>query len=295
MLTSDGETDTFDIVSGILQGDTLAPFLFIIVLDYVQRISLDEKGLLIHPRRSRRNPSVHVTVLDFEDDLAITSDTAQNAEELLHAVEEAAAHVGLHCNTTKTEFISSSNDSTVKSLSGNALKRVDDFKYLGSYIMCSAKDFRTRKGQAWNACHKLEKVWRSSLPNKLKLDLFKTVVQPILAYGSETWTLKAKEVKRVDGCYANLLRRVQNISWRKHFTLSQIYGDLQPLSVTLAKRTPQFAGHALRAKGESYLASSFGRTTGRKLTFSDTISRDTGIKVDDFHAAMANKNCLVQN
>ena len=108
------------------------------------------------------------------------------------------------------------------------------------------------------------------------LTYLKTVVEPIPAYGSETWTLKAKEVKRVDGCYANLFRRVQNTSWRKHFTLSQIYGDLWPLSVTLAKRTPQFAGHALRAKGESYLASSFGRTTGRKLTFSDTISRDTG-------------------
>ena len=90
-------------MSGILKGDTLAPFLFIIVLDYVLRISLDagyEKGLLIHPRGSRRHPSVHVTAADV---LAITSGTVQNAEELRHAVEEAAAHVGLHCNTTKTE------------------------------------------------------------------------------------------------------------------------------------------------------------------------------------------------
>ena len=187
VLTSDGETDPFDIVSGILQGDALAPFLFIIVLDYVLRITVGagcEKGLLIHPRRSRRHPSVHVTDLDFADDLAITSSgTAQNEEELLYAVEEAAAHICLHCNTTKTEFISSSNDATVKSLSVKVLKRVDDFKYLGSYIMYSAKDFRSRKCQAWNACNKLEKVWRSNLPNKLKLDLFKTVVEPILKYG----------------------------------------------------------------------------------------------------------------
>ena len=38
VLTSDGETDTFDIMSGILQGDTLAPFLFIIVLGYMSQI-----------------------------------------------------------------------------------------------------------------------------------------------------------------------------------------------------------------------------------------------------------------
>ncbi|KXJ21772.1 LINE-1 retrotransposable element ORF2 protein [Exaiptasia diaphana] len=55
VITPDGETDFFDIEAGVLQGDTLAPFLFIIVLDYVLRISLDqhnEKGLQLHPRRS---------------------------------------------------------------------------------------------------------------------------------------------------------------------------------------------------------------------------------------------------
>ena len=63
-----------------------------------------EKGLLIHPRRSRRHPSVHVTDLDFADDLAITSDTVQNAEELLHVVEEAAVHVGLHCKPRQNSY-----------------------------------------------------------------------------------------------------------------------------------------------------------------------------------------------
>ena len=69
------------------------------------------------------------------------------------------------------------------------------------------------------------------------------------------------------------------ISWRKHFTLSQIYGDLQPLSVTLAKRRGQFAGHAFRAKGEIIVDILLRKaSTGRKLAFPDTISRDTGIK-----------------
>ena len=29
-----GETELFDILAGVLQGDTLAPYLFIIALDY---------------------------------------------------------------------------------------------------------------------------------------------------------------------------------------------------------------------------------------------------------------------
>ena len=35
-----GNTDFFDIVTGVLQGDKLAPFLFIICLDYELRISI---------------------------------------------------------------------------------------------------------------------------------------------------------------------------------------------------------------------------------------------------------------
>ena len=36
-----GDTDYFDIVSGVLQRDTLALFALIICLDYVQRTSID--------------------------------------------------------------------------------------------------------------------------------------------------------------------------------------------------------------------------------------------------------------
>ena len=37
----DGDTDFFDIVAGVLQGDTLAPYPLIICLDYVLRTSID--------------------------------------------------------------------------------------------------------------------------------------------------------------------------------------------------------------------------------------------------------------
>ena len=37
----DGDTPFFEITTGVLQGDTLAPFLFIICLDYILKNSLD--------------------------------------------------------------------------------------------------------------------------------------------------------------------------------------------------------------------------------------------------------------
>ena len=41
ILSSDGETELFSIIAGISQGDTLAHFLFIIVVDYFLRMSVD--------------------------------------------------------------------------------------------------------------------------------------------------------------------------------------------------------------------------------------------------------------
>ena len=37
----DGDTDYFDIVTGVLQRDALTPYLFIICLDYVLQTSID--------------------------------------------------------------------------------------------------------------------------------------------------------------------------------------------------------------------------------------------------------------
>ena len=55
--SSDGDTDFFDSVAGVLQGDTLAPYLLIICLDYVVRTSIDkmkENGFKLIKERSRR-------------------------------------------------------------------------------------------------------------------------------------------------------------------------------------------------------------------------------------------------
>ena len=68
---------------------------------------------------------------------------------------------------------------------------VSDYVYLGSYISSSEKDFTTRKGKAWAACNAMIKIWSSNL-DVFKIKNFKAVVEPILVYGSETWTLLKK-------------------------------------------------------------------------------------------------------
>ncbi len=52
----DGDTEYFDIVAGVLQGDLLAPYLFIICLDYILR--KNQNGF----RRNRSTTSQILTI-----------------------------------------------------------------------------------------------------------------------------------------------------------------------------------------------------------------------------------------
>ena len=73
IITLDGECVVFEILAGVLQGDPLAPFLLIIVLDYALSIpALKEHkdlGFTITPRKSRRIGPVIFSDLDFADDI----------------------------------------------------------------------------------------------------------------------------------------------------------------------------------------------------------------------------------
>ena len=78
VLTPEGETTNFNINTGVLQGDPLAPYLFIIVLDYALRTAIDDReGLTLTRRRSTRHPASHLSDLDYADDIA---NTIQEAE-----------------------------------------------------------------------------------------------------------------------------------------------------------------------------------------------------------------------
>ena len=64
------ETEYFNIVAGVLQGDKLASYLFIICLDYVLRTSIDkirENSFEMTKKRSRRYPAKTITDADNAD------------------------------------------------------------------------------------------------------------------------------------------------------------------------------------------------------------------------------------
>ena len=248
-----GDTDFFNLVAGVLQGDTLAPFLFILTLDYVLRTSVDKLngfGCTLEKAKSRRYPAKKITDADYADDLALFSDKIDDAERLFHAVEEAAARIGLYVNAKKTEYVCYMQNGEIKDLKGTTLKEVEHFTYLGSNISSTEKDAMIRIAKAWSALSRLRTIWKSSLPDNTKRNFFRAVVESVLIYGSTAWTLTKHLEDKLDGTYTRMLRAILNKSWKQHPTNDQLYGNIPKVSDIIRERRTRFAGHCWRSKNE---------------------------------------------
>ena len=149
--SQDRDTEYFDIVAGVLQGDMLAPYLFIICLDYVLRTLIDkirENGFKLTKKRSRRYPAKTITDADYADDIVILANTPNQAETLLHSLERAAAGIGLDLNAHKTEYVCFNQTGDISTLERTSLKMVDRFTYLGSSVSSTKKAIDTQLAKA---------------------------------------------------------------------------------------------------------------------------------------------------
>ena len=171
--------------AGVLQGDTLAPYLFIICLDYILRTSIDkirENGFELTNKRSRRYPAKTITDADYADDIAILANTPDQAETLPHSLERAAAGIDLYVNAHKTGYMCYNQTGDISTLEGTPLKLVDKFTYLGSSVASTEKDIDTRLTKAWTAINRLSILWKSDLTDKMKRSFFQAAVTSILHY-----------------------------------------------------------------------------------------------------------------
>ena len=294
----DGDTDFFNVVAGVLQGDTLAPFLFILTLDYVLRTSLDKLnsfGFTLEKAKSRRYPAKKITDADYTDDLALFSNKIDDAERLLHAVEEAAARIGLYVNAKKTEYVCYKQNGEIKDLKGTTLKEVEHFTYLGSNISSTEKDVTIRIAKAWSALNRLRTIWKSSLPDNTKRNFFRAVVESVLICGSTAWTLTKHLEDKLDGTYTRMLCAILNNSWKQHPTNDHLYGNIPKVSDIIREWRTRFAGYCWRSKNE--LASDLWipkhgySQVGRPCkSYISQLAVDTQMQIEDLKNAMEDQN-----
>lgn len=74
-------------------------------------------------------------------------------------------------------------------------------------------------------------------------NFFRAVVESILLYGSENWTLTSEIVKKLDRAYIRFLLSNLNIKWQDHKTSKDLYENLPKLTDTTKQCRMYFAGH----------------------------------------------------
>ena len=88
--SSDGDTDFLDIVAGVFQVNTLAPYMFIISLNHELQTIIDlikENSFVLKKTRSRRYSAENITDSDFAEDQGLLTNTPAHTGSLLHRLE----------------------------------------------------------------------------------------------------------------------------------------------------------------------------------------------------------------
>jgi hypothetical protein len=257
---------------GVLQGDTLAPFLFVLVLDAVLR-TLPRKGMQLSPlfqpiltarqRTLYMMPTQHLLPgTAYADDICLLAHSCADLQDLYRALERSALLLGLKINygAGKTErFVCNDAPGLVTALSGQAVPVVSTYKYLGVYIFSFDQDLRHRKTKAWAALSSMREIWRSNASTPVKRALFRSLVEPILGYGLLGWPLHASQAQRVDAAYSRMLRYALGlppaIISRARAPTEVIYGTGTPteipfLSAEVRARRISLLGHMMRQQAE---------------------------------------------
>lgn len=120
---------------------------------------------------------------------------------------------------------STSNENTGQinvTVNGEQLEQVKSFKYLGATITAdgsSDKEVKNRIAIATNSLAKLQKTWSSrGITTKNKIKLLRAIVQAVMLYACESWTLNVKITKRINAFEMKCYRRILHIDWKERKT-----------------------------------------------------------------------------
>ena len=158
----------------------------------------EELGFTIPQRKSRRNPAITETDLDFANDIALLSNGVDQVQKPLTLTESESEKAGQQLNPKKTDVIE------YKSSFDTLLKTMED---------STENNKKARKGKASKVLNDM-KIWKSNMSRGVKLSFFKATVESVLLHRGETWTLAPTLTKSINGCYTRMLQVALNVSWQ---------------------------------------------------------------------------------
>ena len=195
-------TDWFRQMSGLKQGSALSPLLFIVVMDEVMTRIAGKIG------------EDKMKAMVFADDLMVWGNKEEEIQEQLKAWEETVGEYGWKFNISKCEILLTTRkkDRPMSgiTLGGGQLKKVESLKYLGSIVEENGRNDKeiTERGRQAEAFLRSIRslVWNKDVPQKSKEVLYRSYYIPILTYASETWTMKKRDISRIQAGEMKFLR-----------------------------------------------------------------------------------------
>ncbi|KAK3539810.1 hypothetical protein QTP70_013293, partial [Hemibagrus guttatus] len=120
-----GQTEEFNVEVGLHQGSALSPFLFAIVMDQLSEEVRQESPW----------------TMMFEDDIVICSESREQVEVNLESWRFALERRGMKVSRSKTEYmcVNEREGSGTVRLQGEEVKKVQEFKYLGSTVQSNGE------------------------------------------------------------------------------------------------------------------------------------------------------------
>ena len=231
-IKSNGVTGTEPLSTsrGVLQGDTLAPFLFDMCMDYIFR---DINANHLHlgavlgtdtPSQATRTRNVAPPVLaprlvslGYADDVSLLSNDPVSIQLLAHRFEHLAHSLGFSLNIgiDKTALMCVGAPPVhIHTLDGTPIPLCDKYKYLGVSFHTADQDWRAdfnrRKGLAWVAIRKHKDLWRSSASIATKTNLMNALVTPILTYAATTYPTTKTVTMLLHRTHSRMLRHCTN-------------------------------------------------------------------------------------
>ena len=137
--------------------------------------------------------------LRFADDISLLANSQGELQQLVDRVHVTGGRFGLAISDSKTEAQCIGRDSQILNIKfgASSLKQTEHFVYLGGTVSADQscdKDIERRIGLAAVIVRKLGKICTAKDISKVtKVTLYKTLVQSVVLYNTETWTLKEEE------------------------------------------------------------------------------------------------------
>ncbi|KAK3569591.1 hypothetical protein QTP86_002168 [Hemibagrus guttatus] len=140
----------------------------------------------------------------FADDIVICSESREQVEENLERWRFALERRGMKVSRSKTEYmcVNEREGSETVRLQGEEVKKVQEFKYLGSTVQSNGecgKEVKKRVQAGWNGWRKvLGVLCDQKISARIKGKVYRTVVRPAMLYGLETVSLRKRQESELE-------------------------------------------------------------------------------------------------